>query len=61
MTLKERKILIAKHKKDIPQLKEHANEVGSCSVNQELGWTEGYIDGLSHQKFKTHEEMKRKL
>ena len=61
MTIKERKMLIAKHAKDLPQLREAAEEVGSCSVNEDLGWTKGYIAGLSHDKYKTQAEMRRKL
>ena len=59
MTIKERRMLIAKHSKDLPRLREAAEEAGSCDVNEELGWTKGYIAGLSHIKYKTHEEMKR--
>ena len=59
MTIKERRMLIEKHSKDLPQLREAAEEIGTCTVNEELGWTKGYIAGLSHIKYKTHEEMKR--
>ena len=59
MTIKERRMLIAKHAKDLPQLREAAEEVGSDTVNEELGWTKGYIAGLSHIKYKTNEEMRR--
>ena len=52
-------MLITKHAKDLPQLREAAEEVGSCSVNEDLGWTKGYIAGLSHDKYKTNEELKR--
>lgn len=58
MTIKERRMLIKKHSKDLPQLREAADAVGSCDVNEELGWTKGYIAGLSHIKYKTHEEMR---
>jgi hypothetical protein len=61
MTLKERRMLITKHAKDLPQLREAAAEVGSCSVNEDLGWTKGYIAGLSHGKYKTQAELKRKV
>lgn len=54
-------MLIAKHTKDLPQLREAAEEVGSCSVNEDLGWTKGYIAGLSLVKYKTQAEMRRKL
>lgn len=57
MTIKERKILIAKHMKDIPQLQRAAEEAGSCTVNENLGWTKGYIVGLRHHEYATHEEM----
>ena len=59
MTIKERRMLIEKHSKDLPQLREAAEEIGTCTVNEELGWTKGYIAGLSHIKYKTNEEMKR--
>ena len=59
MTIKERRMLIAKHAKDLPQLREAAEEIGTCTVNEELGWTKGYIAGLSHKKYKTNEEMRR--
>jgi len=59
MTIKERRMLITKHAKDLPQLRAAAEEVGSCSVNEDLGWTKGYIAGLSHDKCKTNEELKR--
>ena len=59
MTIKERRMLIAKHSKDLPQLREAAEAVGSDDVNEELGWTKGYIAGLSHIKYKTNEEMRR--
>lgn len=59
MTMKERKILIAKHMKDIPQLRKAAEEVGTCTVNENLGWVKGYIDGLSHGDYKTQEEMRK--
>jgi hypothetical protein len=61
MTIKERRMLITKHAKDLPQLREAAEEVGSCSVNEDLGWTKGYIAGLSLVKYKTQAEMRRKL
>jgi len=54
-------MLITKHAKDLPQLREAAAEVGSCSVNEDLGWTKGYIAGLSHGKYKTQAELKRKV
>lgn len=59
MTIKERRMLIEKHSKDLPQLREAADEIGSCTVNEDLGWTKGYIAGLSHVKYKTNEEMRR--
>ena len=59
MTIKERRMLIEKHSKDLPQLREAAEEIGTCTVNEELGWTKGYIAGLSHIKYKTNEEMRR--
>ena len=52
-------MLIEKHSKDLPQLREAAEEIGTCTVNEELGWTKGYIAGLSHIKYKTNEEMRR--
>jgi len=61
MTIKERRMLITKHAKDLPQLREAAEEIGTCTVNEELGWTKGYIAGLGHIKYKTNEEVKRKL
>lgn len=59
MTIKERRMLITKHAKDLPRLVEIADEVGSCYESEELGWTKGYIAGLSHKKYKTNEEMRR--
>ena len=59
MTIKERRMLIEKHSKDLPQLREAADAVGSCYESEELGWAKGYIAGLSHIKYKTHDEMKR--
>jgi hypothetical protein len=59
MTIKERRMLIAKHLKDLPRLREIADEVGSCYESEELGWTKGYIAGLEHRKYKTNEEMRR--
>ena len=59
MTIKQRRMLIEKHSKDLPQLREAAEEIGTCTVNEELGWTKGYIAGLSHIKYKTNEEMRR--
>ena len=59
MTIKQRRMLIEKHSKDLPQLREAAEEIGTCTVNEELGWTKGYIAGLSHSKYKTNEEMRR--
>jgi hypothetical protein len=59
MTIKERRMLITKHAKDLPKLREAAEEIGTCTVNEELGWTKGYIAGLSHDKYKTNEELKR--
>ena len=59
MTIKERRMLIKKHSKDLPRLREIADEVGSCYESEELGWTKGYIAGLSHIKYKTNEEMRR--
>ena len=59
MTIKERRKLIEKHSKDLPRLREIADEVGSCYESEELGWTKGYIAGLSHIKYKTNEEMRR--
>lgn len=59
MTIKERRMLITKHSKDLPRLREAAEAVGTCIDNEELGWTKGYIAGLSHIKYKTNEEMRR--
>jgi hypothetical protein len=59
MTIKERRMLIKKHSKDLPRLREAAEDVGSCYESEELGWTKGYIAGLSHIKYKTNEEMRR--
>lgn len=59
MTIKERRMLIKKHSKDLPQLRYLADEAGGCYESEELGWTKGYIAGLSHIKYKTNEEMKR--
>lgn len=60
MTIKERKMLIAKHTKDLPQLIAAEEEVGGCYDSEQLGWTKGYIAGLSHIKYKTNEELRRK-
>jgi hypothetical protein len=59
MTIKERRRLIEKHSKDLPQLREAAEEIGTCTVNEELGWTKGYIAGLGHKRYYTNEEIRR--
>ena len=59
MTIKERRMLIAKHSKDLPRLREAAEEAGSCDVNEELGWTKGYIAGLGHKRYYTNEEIRK--
>lgn len=59
MTIKERRMLITKHSKELPQLREAAEEAGAAVVNENLGWTKGYIAGLSHIKYQTNEELRR--
>ena len=59
MTIKERRMLITKHAKDLPQLREAAEEIGTCTVNEELGWTKGYIAGLGHKRYYTNEELRK--
>ena len=52
-------MLITKHAKDLPRLREIADEVGSCYESEELGWTKGYIAGLGHKRYYTNEEMRK--
>ena len=59
MTIKERRMLITKHAKELPQLREAAEEIGTCTVNEELGWTKGYIAGLGHKRYYTNEEIRK--
>ena len=59
MTIKQRRMLIEKHSKDLPRLREAAEEIGACTVNEELGWTKGYIAGLGHKRYYTNEEMRK--